>query len=307
MELKILSGTSHPELARDIARHLNVPLTKTTIKTFKNGEIYARIEESIRGDDVFVIQSPSHQVNDALMELLILIDALKRASAGRITAVMPHYCYARQDFKSKPREPITAKLVADLLTAAGVSRILTVDLHADQIPGFFNIPVDNLWAENLFFEYFKQKNTKDVVVVAADAGGAKRARHLAKKFQTDIAIIDKRKEEHYTQKAMNVVGDVKGKNCILLDDMIDTGGTIISGAEALKGQGAKTVSICATHAVFSGNAKERLLKSVAEEIVVTDAIPTKSEKKLKVLSVAKLLAEAISSIHQNKSVSELSK
>jgi ribose-phosphate pyrophosphokinase len=285
-----------------IAKYLRLGLGKVEISTFKDGEIYARIEENVRGKDVFVIQPTSKNVNHNLMELAIIMDALKRAAAKRITAVIPYYGYARQDRKAKPREPITAKLVADLIAAAGADRVLTMELHADQIQGFFNIPLDHLSSINILADYFASRGLKadDTVIVAPDAGAAKKARQLGKALKLNIAIIDKRREEANEVAEMNVIGEVKDKNCILLDDMIDTGGTICEAAKALKEEGAKKVFISATHAILSGPAKERLDKSAAEEVVLTDTIfqePKDLPKKVKIVSVAALFGEAIELIH----------
>jgi len=305
MRLRLISGTTNIPLAEGIAMHLGVPLTKRVIKKFLNGEIYVQISENVRGDDVFVIQSISNPVNDSLMELLILIDALKRASANRIIAVITHYGYARQDRKAEAREPITAKLVADMLGSAGATRVLTVDLHAPQIQGFFNIPVDEVSAIPLFAKYFAEKHIVDGVVVSPDVGGVKRARSFAKRLNMPIAIVDKRRTAHNEAEVMNVVGDIEGKTAILIDDIIDTGNSIIKAADELA-KTAKEVYICATHPIFSNGCDVRLEACSAKEIVVSNTIPLNCDSdKIKVINMAKFLSDVISNIHNNKSVSEL--
>jgi len=306
MNLKLISGSSNIKLAYDIASLLGMPLTKNILKRFRDGEIYVQISENIRGDDVFVIQSVSNPVNDNLMELLIIIDALKRASAGRITAVIPYYGYARQDRKSDPREPITAKLVADLLSIAGASRVLVVDLHVPQIQGFFNIPVDEVSAIPLFAEYIKDLSINDPVVVAPDVGATKKARQLAKRLNNcPLAIIDKRRSAHNESDIYNIVGDVEGKTAIIFDDIIDTGNSIVKAVERLS-QSTNEVYVLATHGVFSGNAIDILESSAAKQIIITDTIRLSQEtKKIKVLSMAKFLSHVIINIHNDKSVSEL--
>ncbi len=307
--LKVFSGNSNLPLARNICRFLDIELGRAEVKTFSDGEIFVEIAESVRGMDVFVIQSTCFPVNHNLMELLVMIDALKRASTSRITAVMPYYGYARQDRKVSPRTPITAKLVADLITTAGASRVLALDLHAGQIQGFFNIPVDNLYAVTVILEYIRQNLHNDLVIVSPDPGGVERARAFAKRLETSLAIIDKRRPEPNVAKIMNVVGEVKGKNAILLDDMIDTAGTITQAALALKEKGANTVYACCTHPVFSGSAIERIEGSCLEKVVATDTVALKEEalscKKIEILSVANLLGEAIRRINEEDSVSEL--
>jgi ribose-phosphate pyrophosphokinase len=292
-----------------ICEHLGIPLGKAEVKKFSDGEINVEINESVRGMDVFVLQSTCPPVNDHLMELLILIDALKRASAARINAVIPYYGYARQDKKAFPRAPISAKLVADLITAAGASRILTIELHASQIQGFFNIPVDHLYASPILSEYLRERFQRDLVIVSPDAGGVERARAFAKRLNVALAIIDKRREMPNVAKAMHIIGDIQGKESILLDDMVDTAGTLASAAFALKEEGAENVYAYCTHAVLSGRAIDRLMESPLQEVIVTDTIPLKGEsvscKKLKVLTVAPLLAEAIKRIHRDESVSSL--
>jgi len=304
--LRIFTGNSNPELVRKICQTLNTSLGKSVVKFFSDGEINVEIHESVRGMDVFVIQSLCAPVNDNLMELLILIDALKRASAERITAVLPYFGYARQDRKVLPRAPISAKLVADLITTAGASRVLTVDLHAGQIQGFFNIPVDHLFAAPVLLEYLKQLKD-DIVIVSPDAGGVERARAYAKRIDASLAIIDKRRETPNVAQVMNIIGDVKGMNAILVDDMVDTGGTLARAAYALAEKGAKSISACCTHAVLSGQAVKVIAESPIKEMIVTDTIPLRKEaqscSKIKVLSISELLADAIRRIYEDESVS----
>lgn len=308
-EMKIFTGNANRALAEEICSYLKIPLGEATVGTFSDGEIMVQIHENVRGKDIFVIQSMSHPVNDNIMELLIMIDAFKRASAYRITAVMPYYAYARQDRKVQPRVPITAKLVADLITAAGADRALTIDLHVGQIQGFFNIPVDNLFATPVILEYLRKKTVENLVIVSPDAGGVERARVFAKKLNTSLAIIDKRREGVNVSVVMNIIGDVRDKDVLLLDDMIDTAGTITQGAEALKKAGARRVFAACTHAVLSGSAIERLNNSVIEEVIITNTIPLqgKGEKcsKITVLSIAPLIGEAIRNTHNETSVSAL--
>jgi ribose-phosphate pyrophosphokinase len=306
--LRIFTGNSNIELVEKISKELNSPIGKSVVRNFSDGEINVEIDESVRGMDVFVIQSVCAPVNNNLMELLILIDALKRASARRITAVLPYYGYARQDRKVSPRAPISAKLVADLITTAGASRILTVDLHAGQIQGFFNIPVDHLFAAPVVLDYMKNiKN--DMVVVSPDAGGVERARAYAKRLNTSLAIIDKRRESPNVSQVMNIIGDVTGMSAVLVDDLVDTGGTLVRAAYALMEKGAKAVYACCTHPVLSGQAVEFLMESPIEEMIVTDTIPLREEAKdcpkIKVLSISSLLAEAIRRIYEDESVSDL--
>lgn len=309
-DVKIFACNSNPQLAAKIAANLGMELGDSNVGMFSDGEIAININEMVRGSDVFVVQSTSNPVNNNLMELLIMIDALKRASASRITAVMPYFGYARQDRKSKARDPISAKLVADLLTTAGADRILTMDLHAAQIQGFFNIPVDHLKGGRLLAEYYIEKFPKrdDVVVVSPDLGSVTRARDFAAKLDVPIAIIDKRRPKPNVSEVMNIIGDIKGKTCILLDDMIDTAGTITNGAHALAERGAKAVYACCTHGVLSGPAMERLQNCPIEELVTLDTIVIPEERKIpkiKTISVASLFAEAIRRIYNDTSLSEL--
>jgi ribose-phosphate pyrophosphokinase len=308
--IKLFTGNSHKGLANEIASYLEIPVGDATVEKFSDGEIMVQINENVRGTDVFVLQPTSMPVNRHIMELLLIVDALKRASARRITAVIPYYGYARQDRKVQPRVPISAKLVADLVTAAGTNRILTMDLHAAQIQGFFNIPVDNLYAAPVLLEYVREKYYfENLVIVSPDAGGVERARAFAKKLECSIAIIDKRREVANISQIMNVIGDVSGKDAIILDDMIDTGGTTIQAASALKEKGAERVVAACTHAVLSDNAVEKVDNSVLEELIVTNTIPPDSKKeqcgKLTVLSIAPLIGEAIKRIHDESSISSL--
>lgn len=307
--MKIFTGNSNPDLAGEICRYLQIPLGEAIVSTFSDGEIMLQINENVRGKDVFVIQSFSSPVNRHLMELLIMLDAFKRASAYRITAVIPYYGYARQDRKVQPRVPITAKLVADLITVAGANRALTLDLHVGQIQGFFNIPVDNIFATPVILEYLKTRHLKDLVVVSPDAGGVERARAFAKKLKAALAIIDKRREGVNVSVVMNIIGDVNDKDALLLDDMIDTAGTITQGAEAIKKAGARRILAACTHPVLSGSAIERLNTSVIDEVIVTNTIPLNEKdkvcKKITNLSVAPLLGEAIRNTHNETSVSSL--
>lgn len=309
-KLKIFSLSSNRPLAEKIAEEIGLTLGELSISYFSDGENKVNIEESVRGDHVYIVQSTSYPVNDNLMELLIMIDALRRASAKTINVVMPYYGYARQERKARSREPITAKLVANMLTMAGASRILALDLHAAQIQGFFDIPVDHLMGAPLLANYFIENNLdgEDCVVVSPDHGGVTRARKLAEFLKTPIAIIDKRRPRPNVAEIMNIVGDVKDKKCIIIDDMIDTAGTITLAAKALKEKGAKEVYICCTHAILSGDAIKRLEESTAKKIIVTDSIVIPEEKKIdkiEVISVAQLVGEAIRRIHENRSVSPL--
>jgi ribose-phosphate pyrophosphokinase len=307
--VKIFAGNANPALAREIVDALGMDLAELMVRQFSDGEIYLQIKENVRGTDVFIIQPTCTPVDRNLMELLLMMDALKRASAERITAVLPYYGYARQDRKDKPRVPISARLVAALLETAGADRCLTLDLHAAQIQGFFDIPVDHLFATPVLIDYFKTINIPDLTVVSPDAGGVERARAFAKRLNSPLAIIDKRREEANVAEVMNVVGDVAGRNCLLVDDLIDTAGTLVKGAEALRVKGAASVTGCATHAVLSGPAVERIEASELREVVFTNSIPlseaAKRSSRIKSLSVAKLLAEAIRSIHEETSVSVL--
>ena len=308
-KLKIFSGNANIPLAQEICNSLNIPLGKANVKKFSDGEIQLEIEENVRGMDVFIVQSTCTPVNVSLMELLIMMDAIKRASAERITAVIPYYGYARQDRKVAPRVPITAKLVADLITTAGANRMLTIDLHAGQIQGFFNIPVDHLYAAPVMVEFIKSKFADNLVIVSPDAGGVERARAFAKRLGASLAIIDKRRTKPNESNVMNIIGEIKGKTSLLLDDMVDTAGTLTQAANALHNEGAAKVVACCTHPVLSGTAIEKISKSGLQQMVVTDTIPlgedAKSCKKINILSVASLLGEAIKRIHNNDSVSSL--
>ena len=307
-DYKIFTGNSHPELAQEIAGITGKPLGRATVTKFSDGEISVNIWESVRGLDIYIIQSTCNPVNDNLMELLIMIDAMKRASAGRINAVIPYYGYARQDRKAKARDPITAKLVADLIVAAGADRVLTMDLHANQIQGYFDIPVDHLLGMPILAKYFKEKRLEDLVVVSPDHGSVTRARNMAQYLDCPIAIIDKRRPEPNKSEIMNIIGNIEGKNCIILDDMIDTAGTICNAANAIKDLGAKAVFACATHPILSGPAVERLEASAIEELVLLNTVPLPEEKKLKkmtFLSVAPLFAEAVTRVFTNGSISVL--
>ena len=307
-DLKILTGTSNPALAKAICNHLGCQLTPALCETFSDGEIRIEIGDNVRGDDVFVVQATSSPVNYNLMQLCLMLDALKRASAGRVTAVVPYYGYARQDRKVSPRAPISAKLVADFLTTAGTDRVVTVDLHAGQIQGFFNVPVDNLYAQPVILEYLRPY-AGDIAIVSPDAGGVERARSFAKKLNAGLAIIDKRRDRPNQASAMHVIGDVRDKIAIVVDDMIDTAGTMCAAGDVLLKNGAKEVMACATHPVLSGPAIERLCNSAFSQVIVTDTVPLGDKlaacSKLKVLSVAGLLAKAIHNIHTESSVSVL--
>ena len=307
--LRLFAGSSNTSLAQKVAKHLGIGLGKIEIRNFSDGEKYVKLLDNIRGEDVFLLQSTSKPVNENLMELLIMIDAAKRASAGNITAVMPYFGYARQDRKASSREPITAKLVADIITAAGANRIITFDLHSGQIQGFFNIPVDNLTAYGFLIKEIKKKNLSgsDSVVVAADAGAAKNSVKIAKALGWDLAIINKVRPMQNAASALNIIGEVKGKNCALFDDMIDTGGTIAAGAEALKKAGALDIFVLATHGVLSGEAISKIEKSPIKETIITNTIrdgETKSGK-IRVVDISDILAEAIKRVHKKESVSSL--
>lgn len=305
--LMILSGSANVLLAQEVARYLGIDLAPMVRKQFADGELYVQIQESIRGCDVYLIQPTCHPVNDHLMELLVMIDACRRASARQITAVIPYYGYARADRKTAGRESITAKLVANLITQAGASRILAMDLHSAQIQGYFDIPMDHVYGSPILIDYLLNKQLEDLVVVSPDVGGVARARAFAKKLNdAPLAIIDKRRQAHNVAEVLNVIGDVAGKTAVLVDDMIDTGGTITEGARLLKKEGARQVYACATHAVFSSPAVERLSSGIFEEVIVTNTIPVPEEKKFKqlaVLSIANLLGETIWRIHEESSVS----
>ncbi len=307
-DIKVFSGNANKKLAEEICKELGVPCGRCEVGRFSDGEIFVNIDETVRGSDLFLIQPTCTPVNNNLMELLILIDAFKRASAGRINAVIPYYGYARQDRKTKAREPITAKLVADLLTVAGIDRVVSMDLHAGQIQGYFNLPVDHLSGVPILAEYFKGVVDRDTVIVSPDLGGVTRARNFANLLDLPIAIIEKRRPKANVSEVMNIIGDIEGKNAIIVDDIVDTAGTITKAAQVLKNFGAKKVYACATHPVLSGPAIERIEKSVIEKFVVTDTIPLKEEKKIdkiEVVSVAPIFAEVIKRIHDNKSVSIL--
>ncbi len=305
---KVFTGNSHPELAEEIASIMGKPLGKAAVNKFSDGEISVNLWETVRGTDCYIVQSTCDPVNDNLMELLIMIDAMKRASAGRINAVIPYYGYARQDRKAKARDPITAKLVADLLVAAGADRVVTMDLHAAQIQGYFDIPVDHLVGMPILSKYFVAKGLEDVVIVSPDHGSVTRARNMAQPLNAPIAIVDKRRPEPNKSEIMNIIGDIEGKNCILVDDMIDTAGTITNAANALKDLGAVSVRACATHAVLSGPAIERIENSAIEELVLLNTLPIPEEKrieKMRIVSVAPLFAEAMTRIFTNGSISKL--
>ncbi|MBR7554298.1 ribose-phosphate diphosphokinase [Allobacillus sp. GCM10007491] len=306
--LKVFSLNSNPKLAEEIADHIGVELGKSSVKRFSDGEVQINIEESVRGCDVYVVQSTSNPVNEHLMELLIMIDALKRASARTINVVSPYYGYARQDRKARSREPITAKLVADIIEKAGANRLITLDFHAAQIQGFFDIPIDHLFGMPILSKYFEEKQLKDVVVVSPDHGGVTRARQLADRLKAPIAIIDKRRPEPNVAEVMNIVGEVEGKTAILIDDIIDTAGTITLAAEAMLDSGAKEVYACCTHPVLSGPANDRIEKSPIKELIVTNTIPLTDQitsSKIKQLSVGELIAESIKRVHEHRSISTL--
>ncbi len=308
--MKILSGTSNPKLSKEISKLLNLKLVNTNIKRFSDGEIYIEINENIRGNSVFVIQSTSNPANDNLMELLLCVDALRRSSAKNITAVIPYYGYARQDRKVVPRTSISAKVVANLITNAGASRVVTVDLHAGQIQGFFDMPVDNLFTTPLFARYIKKKlKNKKLICVSPDVGGVQRTRGLATKIKADLAIIDKRRPKPGKSQVMNIIGNVKGKTCIIVDDIIDSGGTIINAVDALKKNGATEVYVFITHAVLSGDAANKIKKSKIKKLIITDTIDNsqkiKNNNKIEVLSISSLMAEAIKRISNSTSVSDL--
>jgi ribose-phosphate pyrophosphokinase len=305
----IFTGHANPGLAEQIADYLEVPVGRAKISRFSDGEVFAEIRENVRGVDVYVIQPTCAPVNDHLMQLLVMVDALKRASAASITAVIPYYGYGRQDRKVAPRTPITAKLVADLIQSAGASRVVSMDLHAGQIQGFFNIPFDHLYAMPVFLEYLRPKLDNGAVCVSPDAGGVERTRAYAKRLGSELAIIDKRRQTANVSEVMNIVGDVEGRDCVIIDDMIDTAGTLTNAAQALQERGAKRIFAAATHGVLSGPALDRIANSALEEVVITDTIPQREGAsdigKFKVLSVSRLLGEAIKRIHNSDSVSSL--
>lgn len=307
--ISVLTGNANPALASDVCECLGVPLGQISSKTFADGEIHIQILENVRGVDAFAIQPTCSPVEFHLFELLLMIDALKRASAGRITAVLPYYGYARQDRKDRPRVPISAKLIASLLERAGADRVLALDLHAAQIQGFFDIPVDHLFAAPVMIEHFRAGFIPNLTVVSPDAGGVERARAFAKRLNAPLAIIDKRREQANVAEVMNIIGDVRGRNCVIVDDLIDTAGTLVKGAEALLKAGAESVSACATHAVLSGPAIQRIEESDVKEVVLTNSIPLKDHarrcERIRTLSIAPLLARAIQSIHEGGSISTL--
>ena len=307
-DFKVFAGNSNPELAEEIAAIMGKPLGKSTVTKFSDGEISVSLWETVRGYDVYVVQSTNDPVNDNLMELLIMIDAMRRASAGRINAVIPYYGYARQDRKAKARDPITAKLVANMLVAAGADRVISMDLHASQIQGYFDIPVDHLHGMPILTKYFRSRNIEDLVVVSPDHGSVTRARNMAQPLDAPIAIVDKRRPKANVSEVMNIIGDIEGKNVLLVDDLIDTAGTICNAANALKERGAKEVYACCTHGVLSGPALERIEKSAISELIVLNTIPIPEEKrigKMKILSVAPLFAEAMLRIFSNDPISRL--
>lgn len=305
-KLEIFTGNANPKLAEDIGKELGKKLGGIMVSRFSEGEIRVKIDDNVRGKDVFVVQPTCPPTNENLMELLVIIDALKRASAGRITAVVPYYGYARQDRKDQPRVPITAKLVANLLTVAGAGRVLTMDLHAGQIQGFFDIPLDHLFAVNVFVEYLEKLKLDDLVVVSPDVGGIKTARAYAKRLGASLAIVDKRRISPEKAEAMNILGEVEGRNAVLVDDLIATGGSLLEAANALKKAGVKKIFAAVVHGVLTGNAVENIEHSILEELIITDTIPLPDHKKhpkIRVLSVAPLLAEAIKRIHREESIS----
>jgi ribose-phosphate pyrophosphokinase len=307
--LSIFTGDSNPAIAEKICRYVEIPLGRCELTTFSDGEIYVEIGENVRGVNCFVVQSTSTPVNQHLMELLIMIDALKRASAGHIVAVVPYFGYARQDRKTRPRTPITSKLVADLITAAGADRVLSVDLHAGQIQGFFNIPFDHLFSMPIMLDHLRLRHGENSVVVSPDAGGVERARAYSKRLGASLAIIDKRRSAHNVSEVMNIVGDVKDKDCVIVDDIIDTAGTLTNAAHAIMDAGARSVSACATHPVFSGEAIERISASPLSEVIVSDTVPLREDAqqcgKIKVQSISRLLGEAVKRIHHGDSISSL--
>lgn len=305
-KFKLFSGTANPEFAKKVGDYLNIEVGIATIKKFSDGEISVQIKESVRGQDVFIIQPTCAPTNDHLMELLIMVDALKRSSAKSVSAVIPYYGYARQDRKAAPRVPITAKLVADMLEAAGIDRMITIDLHAAQIQGFFNIPVDNLYGSVMFLDYLKSKNLKNPIIASPDIGGVARARSYADKLGYDLVIVDKRREKANEAEVMNIIGNVDGKDVILVDDMVDTAGTLVKAAEALKKMGATSVMACCTHGVLSGPAYDRLNEGTLDELIISDTIPMNgSSDKITVLSGSSIIGETIRRITNNESVNSI--
>lgn len=303
---KIFSGTAHPTFAKELARYLDIALSNASINRFADGEINVKISESVRGKEVYIIQPTCKPTNDNLMELLVMVDAFKRSSASNINAIIPYFGYARQDRKAAPRVPITAKLVANLLQSAGVNRIITMDLHAGQIQGFFDIPVDNLYGSIVFYDYVKSKNLKNPIIASPDIGGVARARHFAEQLGLQLVIVDKKRERANESEVMNIIGDVKDKSVILVDDIIDTAGTMVKAADVLKKNGAISVMAIGTHAVFSGNAIEKIENGALDEVAVTNSIPFENKSnKIKVLSVAPLFAEVLRRIYHNESVNSL--
>ncbi len=303
---KIFSGSAHPALAENISKYLDVGLSQSNIAKFSDGEINCQISESVRGRDVFIIQPTCAPTNDNLMELLIMTDAIRRSSAKSITAVIPYFGYARQDRKAAPRVPITSKLVANLIETAGITRVVTMDLHAGQIQGFFDIPVDNLYGSTVFVDYIKNKNLKNPIIASPDVGGVARARSMASKMGLDLVIVDKRREKANKSEVMNIIGDVEGKDVILVDDIIDTAGTIVQAAAALKAKGATSVMACCTHGVLSGPAFDRIEKGELDELVITDTIPHNTQSpKVTVLTVSSIFGEVIRRVYHNESVNSL--
>lgn len=303
---KIFSGTASEKFAQEVCETLQVPLSKATVKRFSDGEINVQISESVRGKDVFIIQSTGAPSNDNLMELLIMTDALRRSSANSITAVVPYFGYARQDRKAAPRVPISAKLVADMFQTAGISRVITIDLHAGQIQGFFNIPVDNLYGSIIFQDYIESKKLANPIIASPDIGGVARARYFAERLGLDMVIVDKRREKANESEVMNIIGDVNGRDVIMIDDMVDTAGTMVKAAAALKSRGATSVMACATHGVLSGKAYENIKDDALDELVVSNSLELRGEsEKVKVLSVAPLFAEVIRRVYHNESINTL--
>lgn len=306
--MKIFSGNANPELAEKIAKYLEMPLGEMEVSQFSDGETKVKIRENVRGADIFIVQPTCSPANQNLIELLIMIDAFKRASARRITALIPYYGYARQDKKDGPRVPITARLVADLLATAGVNKVMVIDFHAGQIQGFFNIPVDHLFAINVFVKYFSELGLKDLMIISPDAGGAERARAYAKRLKAGFGVIDKRRPAPNQNEVINIIGDVRDKNIIIVDDIVDTAGTLVKAAFAIKKEGAKEIFAACTHPVLSGEAIEMIKQSAITKLIVTDTIPIKKEKqidKIKILSIAELLSEAARRVHDERSVSSL--